>query len=52
MSIEGVKQTINASGLSKFEKRNGVALQIGTICSFQIVAIKDGVIKDIKIIEV
>ncbi|WP_314951729.1 type III-A CRISPR-associated RAMP protein Csm5 [Tannerella forsythia] len=52
VSIEGVKQTINASGLSKFEKRNGVALQIGTICSFQIVAIKDGVIKDIKIIEV
>ena len=52
VSIDGIKQTINANGLSRFEKRNGVTLQIGTICSLQIVAIKEGAIKDIKIISI
>lgn len=50
VSIDGVTQTINANGLSKFEKHNNVTLQIGTIHSFQIAAIKENIIKDMKFI--
>lgn len=50
ISIDGVKQIFNANGLSKFEKHNNVTLQIGTIHSFQIVAIKENIIKDLKFI--
>ena len=50
VSIDGVTQTINANGLSKFEKQNNVTLQIGTIYSLQIVAIKENIIKDLKFI--
>ena len=52
VSIDGVKQTINANGLSRLEKESGVIPQIGATCSLQITAIKEGEIKDIKIIEV
>ena len=52
VSIDGVKQTINANGLSRLEKESGVIPQIGATCSLQITAIKEGEIKDIKMIEV
>lgn len=52
VSIDGVKQIFNANGLSKLEKENGIIPQIGATCSLQITAIKEGEIKDIKIIEV
>lgn len=52
VSVDGEKQYLNANGLSKLKKESGVIPQIGTICSLQIVAIKEGVIKDIKFIEV
>lgn len=52
VSIDGEKQYLNANGLSKLKKESGVIPQIGATCSLQITAIKEGVIKDIKFIEV
>ncbi len=52
VSIDGEKQYLNANGLSKLKKESGVIPKIGATCSLQITAIKEGEIKDIKIIEV
>lgn len=52
VSIDGEKQYLNANGLSKLKKESGVIPQIGATCSLQITAIKEGEIKDIKIISI
>ncbi len=50
VSIDGVTETINASGLAKFEKHKDVTLQVGTIHSFEIIVIKENIIKDLKFV--
>jgi CRISPR/Cas system CSM-associated protein Csm5 (group 7 of RAMP superfamily) len=51
VSIDGTKQVVNANGLPKFEKMNNTTIPVGKICDLQIVAIKDNLIKDLKIVK-
>lgn len=50
ISLNGVPQTVNANGLSKYEKQHSQTLKIDHLYSFQISVIKDSIIKEIKII--
>lgn len=50
VSLNGISHILNANGLSKFEKFNGVKLENGKVYQFTIVSIKDNTIKDIKIV--
>lgn len=50
ISLDGEIQLINASGMTKYEKMNKENLFVGKMYTFEIVAIKDNLIKDIKFI--
>lgn len=50
VSLNGVIQTVNAIGLSKYKKQHSQTLKIDHLYSFKISVIRDSIIKEIKII--
>ncbi len=50
VSLNGTVHSLNTSGLSRYEKMNDIVTEIDKLYTFQIVAIKDNIIKNIKIV--
>jgi|GEM_PF-4493019 len=50
ISVDGVTVNLKANNLSKYEQMNNTILEVGNIYTFQITAIKETIIKDMKIV--